>query len=164
MNQLCYASHSVVSDSATPRTVAHQAPLSTGLSRQEYWSGLPFPSPGDLCDSGTELRSPVLQANSCTAGGFFTSWATREAPGLTRISYTYACISSFLNFLPIMCLLLWRVENITSLTFLLRMYNLNLILRKCEANPSLETVYKIICCTLKNFKINKDKDWGNVPD
>ena len=48
----------------TPRTVAHQAPLSMGLSRQEYWSGLPFPSPGDLPDPGIKLRSPVLQVDS----------------------------------------------------------------------------------------------------
>ena len=48
---------------ATPWTVAHQAPLSMGFSRQEYWSGLPFPSPGDLPDPGIEPRSPVLQAD-----------------------------------------------------------------------------------------------------
>ena len=45
-------------------TVARQAPLSMGFSRQEYWSGLPFPSPGDLADSGIEPRSPALQADS----------------------------------------------------------------------------------------------------
>ena len=47
---------------ATSWTVACQAPLSMGLSKQEYWSGLPFPSPGALPDSGTEPRSPALQA------------------------------------------------------------------------------------------------------
>ena len=63
--ELCAVpSHSVMSDSAAPWTVAHQAPLSMGFSKQEYWSGLPFPSPGDLPDSGTESRSPVLQADS----------------------------------------------------------------------------------------------------
>ena len=45
---------------ATPWTVAHQAPLSTGFSRQEYWSGLPFPSPEDLPNPGIEARSPTL--------------------------------------------------------------------------------------------------------
>ena len=45
-------------------TVAHQAPLSMGFSRQEYWSGLPFPSPGDLPDPGIEPRSPALQTDS----------------------------------------------------------------------------------------------------
>ena len=49
---------------APPWTVARQAPLSMGFSRQEYWSGLPFPSPGDLPHRGTELRSPALQAGS----------------------------------------------------------------------------------------------------
>ena len=49
---------SVVSDSL--RTHGHQAPLSMGFSRQEYWSGLPFPSPGNLPDPGTEPRSPAL--------------------------------------------------------------------------------------------------------
>ena len=44
----------------TPWTVAYQAPLSMGFSRQEYWSGLPFPSPGDLPDPGIEPESPTL--------------------------------------------------------------------------------------------------------
>ena len=50
---------------ATPWTVACQAPLSKGFSRQEYWSGLPCPSPGDLPKSGRELMSHI-------SGGFFT--------------------------------------------------------------------------------------------
>ena len=48
----------------TPLTITHQAPLFTGFSRQEYWSGLLFPSPGDLVDSGIKLGSPALQADS----------------------------------------------------------------------------------------------------
>ena len=62
----------------TPWTVAYQAPPSMGLSRQEYWSGLPFPSPRDFPDPGIEpmsLESPAL------AGGFFTTSATWEAHG-----------------------------------------------------------------------------------
>ena len=51
---------------ATPWTVAHQVPLSMGFSRQEYWSGLPFPSPGDLPDPGIQLAPPSLL-------GFFTA-------------------------------------------------------------------------------------------
>ena len=73
---LCYVA-SVVSDSATPWTVAHQALVSMGFSREEYWSGLPCPPLGDLPNPGIEpksLMSPVL------ASGFFTSSATREAP------------------------------------------------------------------------------------
>ena len=49
---------------ATPWTVAYQAPLSMGFSRQEYWSGLPFPSPGHLPNPGIELGSPALQADT----------------------------------------------------------------------------------------------------
>ena len=49
---------------ATPWTVAHQAPPSIGFSRQEYWSGLSFPSPGDLPNPRIKLRSPALQADS----------------------------------------------------------------------------------------------------
>ena len=61
--------------SATPWTVAHQAPLSVEFSRQEYWSGLPFPTPGDLLDPGIEPGSPALQTDSYIAGGFFTDRA-----------------------------------------------------------------------------------------
>ena len=57
---------------ATPWTVAHQAPLSMGFARQEYWSGLPFPSPGDLPNPGIKPMSPAL------AGGFFTSEPTEK--------------------------------------------------------------------------------------
>ena len=54
-------SRSVMSDSAIPWTIAHLAPLSMGFSRQEYWSELPFPSPGDLPDPGIK---PALQVDS----------------------------------------------------------------------------------------------------
>ena len=49
---------------ATPWTVAYQAPQSMEFSRQEYWSGLPFPSPGNLPNPGIEPRSPALQADA----------------------------------------------------------------------------------------------------
>ena len=69
---------SVLPDSfATPWTVAHQAPLSMEFFRQEYWSGLPFPTQGDLPDPGIEpmsLTSPAL------ASTFFTTCTTWEAP------------------------------------------------------------------------------------
>ena len=58
------SSYWVVSDSfATPWIVAHQAPLSMGFSKQEYWTGLPFPTPGDLPNPGIKPVSPALQAN-----------------------------------------------------------------------------------------------------
>ena len=52
---------------ATPWTIAHQAPLSMEFSRQEHWSGLPLPSPGDLPDLGIEPGSPTLQADSLSS-------------------------------------------------------------------------------------------------
>ena len=67
---------SVVSDSfATQWTIALQAPLSMEFSRQEYWSGLPFSSPGDLPDPGIEPRFPAF------AGWLFTIWATKHQNG-----------------------------------------------------------------------------------
>ena len=54
-------------------TVAHQAPLSMGFSRQEYWSGLPWPPPGDLPNPGIE---PTTLISPALAGGFFTTSAT----------------------------------------------------------------------------------------
>ena len=69
-------SHSVVSNSATSWTVAHQAPLSLGFFRQQYWSGLPFPTPGDLLNLGIKPMYPAL------AGELFTT----EPPGKLYIS------------------------------------------------------------------------------
>ena len=63
---------------ATPWTVAHQAPPFVGFSRQEYWSGLPFSSPGDLPEPGIKPRSPALQADALTS----------EPPGKPPISAT----------------------------------------------------------------------------
>ena len=78
---MCYVARkthaccSVVSVSfATPRTGALQAPLPMGFSRQEYWSGLPFPAPGDLPNPGIE---PTTSVSTALAGGFFTT----EPPG-----------------------------------------------------------------------------------
>ena len=64
---------------ATPWTVARQAPLSMGFSRQEYWSGLPFPSPGDLPNSVIEPRSPALQADSLPAELWGSTGIARKA-------------------------------------------------------------------------------------
>ena len=62
--ELCYQSLIRVRLFATLQTVAHQAPLFMGFSRQEYWSGLACPSPGDLPHPGIKPRSPALQADS----------------------------------------------------------------------------------------------------
>ena len=72
MNSMCACS--VVSDFAASWTVAHQALLSMGFLRQEYWSGLPFPPPGHLPDLGIKPESPAVPE---LAGGFFTT----EPPG-----------------------------------------------------------------------------------
>ena len=69
-------SFSCVRPFANPWTVDHEAPLSMGFSRQETWSGLPFPSPGDLPDPGIEPKSPALQADALTS----------EPPGKPRVS------------------------------------------------------------------------------
>ena len=82
---------------ATPWTVARQAPLTMGFSRQEYWCGWPFPSPGDLPDPGIKPTSPAFPAS---AGGFFTT----EPPGKP---YIYICI-----YLLFQILSLYRVLKI----------------------------------------------------
>ena len=78
----CYVS-SVVSDSATPWTVARQAPLSMGFSRQEDWSGWLFPSPGDLPDPG-------IVSSAALACGFFTTSATWEARDFGWLMFIYS--------------------------------------------------------------------------
>ena len=70
---------------ATPWTVARQAPPSMGFSRQEYWSGVPFPSPGDLPDPGIEPGSPV----SRIAGRFFTTVPPRKP----KVKVAQSCLT-----------------------------------------------------------------------
>ena len=72
---------------ATLSTVAHQAPLSMGFSREEYWSGLPFPPPGDLPDPGIE---PGFSASPALVSGFFTTMPLGKP-------LPYACISELLR-------------------------------------------------------------------
>ena len=109
-----------MSDSLRPLwTVAHQAPLSKGFSRREYWSELPVPPPGSLPDPGTKTASPVspaLQADSlpteppsyCVAKvlflffrikSFFPTYAKIFSPAcvLLIFSYSYQCLFFFLN-------------------------------------------------------------------
>ena len=70
---LCVLSH--VQLFVTPWTIARQAPLSMEFSRQEFWSGMPFPTPGDLPDPGIE---PVSLASPALAGRFFTIAPSRK--------------------------------------------------------------------------------------
>ena len=62
----------------TPWTIIHKAPLSMGFPRQEYWSGLPFPPPGDLPDPGIKPGSPALQANSLPTEPRESPWCYRQ--------------------------------------------------------------------------------------
>ena len=64
---------------ATPWTIAHQTPLSMESSMQEYWSGLPFASPGDLPDLGFKLESPVLQADFLPSEPCMADYAGEDA-------------------------------------------------------------------------------------
>ena len=131
---------SVMSDSLRPPwTVAHQAPLSMGFSRQECWSGLPFPSPGDLPNPGIEPTSPMSLA---LAGEFFTtgwayhwgrpragdmSWAVgREAEGKVCGKGREACISNdwikrcawgSINVNVFGVFLMWRGMNIITCSY-----------------------------------------------
>ena len=74
----------------TPQTVARQAPLPMGFSRQGYWSGLPFPAPGDLPDPGIKLESPVLWADSLPA----------EPPETPLLLCSHLFLRSFLSLCP----------------------------------------------------------------
>ena len=100
---------------ATPWTAAYQAPPSMGFSRQEYWSGLPFPYPGDLPDPGIEPRSSTLQADALTS----------DPPGITeptpcaRHCYRYFMnITSLNSYNPhhggdvVMILMMLRIFNV----------------------------------------------------
>ena len=111
---LCWFSRSVVSNSfAIPRTVPRQASLSMGFSRQEYWSGLPFPPPGILFPrqkywSGLPLPPPgdlpdqILThiSSSCIGRQILNCWATGEA---SVISWVYACVCAWLQLCLILC-------------------------------------------------------------
>ena len=77
---------------ATPWAVAYQAPLSTGFLRQEYLSGLPFPSPGDLLNPGIQPASPAL------AGGFFTTEPPGKPECLLIGSFCYICYFEWRRF------------------------------------------------------------------
>ena len=102
----------------TPRqTVACQAPLSMGFPRQEYWSGLPFPSPGDLPDPGIEPESPAL------AGGVFATEPPGEPPVFSN---------SWLN-------LSWHSFILLSLLSIFMISTLNYILGRLFVSTSLSS-------------------------
>ncbi len=100
-NFFCVFSRQDISDSVTPWTVAHQAPLSMGFPRREHWSGLPCPPPGDLPNPGIKLASLRSLA---LADGFFTTTATGKllcpwnSPGKnTGVGYHFLLQGIFLT-------------------------------------------------------------------
>ena len=109
---VCELNFSVVSHSATPWTVAHQAPMSMEFLRQKYWSGLPFPSPGDLPDPGMELTSP---ASPSLTGGFFIP----ELLGKHLIFWSYFCpfLNSLLSSTQALTALYYLNSSASSLLF-----------------------------------------------
>ena len=85
-----------MSDFVTPWAVVHQAPLSMEFSRQEYWGGVPFYSPGDLPDPGIKLRSPDLQADSFHL--LIVSFVVPKVLSLIRSHlFTFAFLSNILG-------------------------------------------------------------------
>ena len=90
------------SSSATPWTVAHQAPLSVGFSRQEYWSGLPCPPPGDRPDPGIEL---VSLKSAALAGRFFTT-------SITMYNFKKKFMDPFKNKLDHIQGYFWNIDTI----------------------------------------------------
>ena len=105
-------------------TVAHQTPLSMEFSRQEHWSGLPFPSPGDLPNPGIGTRVSHI------AGRLFTNWTTREDLNIH---------SNGTNLHPLADLMI-RTLYFIFLMFMTKMHNLNLIVKK--VTPNWGIVYK----------------------
>ena len=89
---MCVCVLSCVQLFVTPWTVACQAPLSIGFSRQEYWSGLPFPTPGDLLDLGIEPASPALE------GGFFATKPCRPRLLLIKNLFLYKFLYNTIDF------------------------------------------------------------------
>ena len=81
---------------AAPWTVAHQAPLSMGFSRQEYWSGLPFPPPGDLPNPGIESGSPALEADALPSEPPGKSKGRRKTPLTEKVSKNVEDIAQLL--------------------------------------------------------------------
>ena len=95
---LCVSSVTLLCDSATPWTVAHQTPLSMGFPRQEYWSGLPFPTPKDLPNPEIEPispMSPALQVDSFLLGKLLLTFTSMKefAQNIIMITaFSHCCL------------------------------------------------------------------------
>ena len=98
----------------TSRTVAHQAPLSMEFSRQEYWSWLPFPTPGNFPNPRIE---PTSLVSSAMASSFFSSWATCETPNSLQLSsvHSLCCVWLFATPWTVACQASLSITNSQSL-------------------------------------------------
>ena len=95
----------------TPRTTWYQAPLSMGLLRQEYGSGLPFPSPGDIPDLGIKPKSPALQADSFPSElPIFSIFCSSSSSAFTLFSNPLPYILVRLKFININCV--WKLNHL----------------------------------------------------
>ena len=88
---------------ATSWTVAYQAPLSMGFFRQEFWSGLPFPSPGDLPDPGIEPGSPALQADALSSEPPRKPTRGRRGPQILPLFSSQGFFISAHRYVPFKC-------------------------------------------------------------
>ena len=122
----------------TPSTVAFQDPLSMGFSRQEYWSGLPFPSPEDLPDPRIEPRSPALQADSLpsqSSDSLYHSMKTVKSVGRNLTKYLKDFTLKVTEHLKkercIPGSWIWKHKRVVN--SLQQIYTINLILIKIQA-------------------------------
>ena len=139
---MCVSVYSVLSDSLLPQrgslTVACQASLSMGFSRQEYWSGLPFPPPGDLPDSGIELVSPVSPA---LAGRFSTTEPPHPSSKPATQHLHPQCLLVLSVCLSLTYTHVYELINILSIIILLIMYNYYILCKFCFL---IKVVYNIL--------------------
>ena len=156
---------------ATPWTITYQTPLSMGFSKQEYWSGFPFLSPGDLPDPGIKPRSPALQADALPS----------EPPGKPKNVQTIVQLHSF-HILARLCSKSFKLCFSSTWTENFQMYKLDLekageaeiklppligwwrkegSFRKSSTSVSLTTLKPLTVWVTTNWKILKDME---LPD
>ena len=144
----------------TPPAVAHQAPPSMGFSRQEYWSGLPFPSPGDLPDPGIEPRSSALHADALIS----------EPPGKPQICicmciyvcvYTCIYIFSVAQLYPTLCDP-WTVAFRSSLSMKLSKQNTGVGCHRCTHDRSMIRVARMSILQMRFIEVTCPGDEPNL--
>ena len=127
----------------TPWTVAYQAPLSMGFSRQQYWSGLPFPSPGDLPNPGIEPGSPALQTDALLS----------EPPGKHMPILSLLIpgkLKHFPKFPPCLCLLHMQSFTLMPQKYLLKKsYQFTLLLKTNDFLLNLHVTVQVPVCHLR---------------